>query len=72
MARKFKVGDTVEVAKEFGKEAGEGHGIKLGRKGKVVFVESEILYPYEVAFRGKQKNKYFKPQELKLIKRKGN
>lgn len=70
MARKFKIGDTVEVVKELGPYS-QSSFFRIGHRGKVMDYQSNEKYPYVVKRRnGTVEN--FKPQELKLIKRKGN
>jgi len=70
MARKFKVGDTVEVVKELGSYS-QSSFFRIGHRGKVTDYESNEEYPYTVKRRNGMINQ-FKAQELKLIKRKGN
>jgi len=69
MARKFKIGDTVQVIKNVGgKEGLLDNSFKTGHRGTVTEYCNNVPYPYEV----KRKNgicQWFKPQELKLIKR---
>lgn len=66
MARKFKIGDTVQVVKCVGNEAFVSW-FKEGHRGVVIDYDGSD-YPYAV----KRKNgftSYFKPQELKLIRK---
>jgi len=69
--RKFQIGDQVKVIKEMGIKVGEGHGIKIGRKGKVVDYQIDSNYPYEVKFRKTKKESYpydnFNVKELELV-----
>lgn len=70
MARKFKIGDTVEVVKDVGKKTGDDLGkfFKVGHRGTVVDYDNTEDYPYCV----KRKNgnfEQFKTQELKLIRK---
>jgi len=65
MARKFKVGDTVEVVP--GAEDVPPY-FKVGRRGKIIRYNSGDIYPYRVE--RKNGNMYaFSARELKLIRR---
>ena len=65
MARKFQMGDTVQVVP--GAEPDGGVGV--GHRGLVVHYEPYVVYPYAVKRRSGDEG-VFKPTELKLIKRK--
>lgn len=70
MARKFQIGDTVEVVKDVGKKTREDLDLsfKVGHKGVVIEYDGKDDYPYEI-MRKNGNTQYFKVQELKLIKR---
>ena len=70
--RKFKIGDRVKVVKETGIKSNKGHGVKIGREGKVVECDISCNYLYQVQFRGRIGKKWFITKELELINRKGN
>lgn len=63
MARKFQIGDTVEVISE------PDGGVRIGHRGKVSY-HNGCMYPYRVT-RQCGINGLFNARELKLIKRKG-
>ena len=66
MARKFQIGDTVQVVPGAWDDPGE---FKVGHVGKVVDYVFGKMFPYEV--KRKNGNYYdFSARELKLIKRK--
>ncbi len=70
MARKFNIGDTVQVVKDLGDEYEPLDGdFKVGHKGTVIEYNKGDEFPYGVTRRNGNNN-FFKPQELKLIKRK--
>jgi hypothetical protein len=72
MAYKFKIDDIVEIVADTGIKTGESHEFKLGRKGKVTYVDTLAEdHPYRVLFRNEDLG-YFNVKELKLIKRKGD
>jgi hypothetical protein len=66
MARKFQIGDTVEVVEG----AWDGLNFRVGHRGKVKDYVSGGSFPYTVVRRNK-KEFYFSARELKLIRRKG-
>ena len=70
MARKFQIGDTVQVVKKL---VGGDHipgGFKIGNRGLIVgYVTGGVLYPYEVVRKNGNEN-VFNARELKLIKKK--
>ena len=66
--RKFQIGDQVKVIKEMGIKVGEGHGIKIGREGKIVKYVADYPYPYQVQFRGRTGKHWFNTKELELVK----
>lgn len=70
MARKFKIGDTVQVIKDVGNKTGDllGGDFKIGHRGIVTGYDNTEDYPYNVK-RKNGKYQLFKVQELKLIKR---
>ncbi len=69
MARKFNIGDTVQVIKDMGGEDEELNGVvKVGHRGMVNKYDKGDTYPYGVQ-RKNGNEEFFKPQELKLIKR---
>lgn len=69
MARKFKVGDTVEVVKEVVKtEETLNSGFNVGHRGKVIGYMSGLPYPYKVQRRNGT-NEVFTVEELKLIRK---
>ena len=63
MARKFNVGDTVEVMFE------PDGGVEIGHRGKISYREGFTLFPYLVTRRCGISG-IFTARELKLIKRK--
>lgn len=63
MARKFQIGDIVEVI------AGPTRYVKIGHKGKVTKYYSGYPCPYDVKRRNGSTGP-FSAKELKLIKRK--
>ena len=69
MARKFQMGDTVQVVKNVEGECDPLDGsFKMGHRGAVTEYCNGVPYPYKV----ERKNgvcQWFKVQELKLIKR---
>jgi hypothetical protein len=73
MARKFQIGDTVEVVKCV--NPGEfplGDWFKVGHRGKVVDYDPDNTpHCYEVRRKNKKYN-FFTARELKLIKHKGD
>lgn len=70
MARKFKMGDTVEVVKDVGKKIGDNLGdcFKVGHRGVVTAYDGSEDYPYFVT-RKNGSIEQFKTQELKLIRK---
>ena len=71
MARKFNIGDTVQVVKCVNSEDYPfGDGFKVGHRGKVTqYARSNTPHFYEVR-RNCGEICYFTARELKLIKRK--
>ena len=73
MARKFQIGDTVQVVKDELPGGSLGLKFKIGHRGVVVEYNSGYKpHCYNVR---RKKNKYdlwFTARELKLIKRKGD
>ncbi len=71
MARKFNIGDTVEVMKCVNPvDYPLGEGFKMGHRGKVIEYDCYCKpYCYEVE-RKNGKINWFTVRELKLIKRK--
>lgn len=70
MARKFGVGDTVEVVKDLGDgDTPFDDDFKIGHRGTITRYDKGDKFSYEVT-RKNGNNSCFKPQELKLIKRK--
>ena len=64
MARKFKVGDTVEVVPG----AWDDPTFRVGHRGKIISYSSGELYPYDV--KRKNGNTFsFGTRELKLIRK---
>jgi len=71
MARKFQVGDKVEVVKNTCID-GDNHNRKLGDKGEIIDYQIDYPgYPYKVKFRKTKKESYpydnFNAKELKLV-----
>jgi len=62
MARKFSIGDTVEVV------SGPVNSVKIGHKGKVIGYGPGIPYPYLVQRRNGNTGA-FSTRELKLIRK---
>ena len=67
MARKFQIGDTVEVVKVVG-AIGLPSNFKRGHRGKIIRYVVGGGYCYVVQ-RKNGSEEYFKPQELKLIRK---
>ena len=67
MARKFQIGDTVEVVKDM--DGTLGSGFKVGHRGEVT--EYDIAYkPYCYSVKRKNENWLsFNARELKLIRK---
>ena len=66
--RKFQIGDSVRVVKEMGIKNGDGHGVKLGKEGKVIrYADFGTYYPYQVQFRGRTGKEWFSAKELELV-----
>lgn len=70
MARKFKIGDIIQVVKDVGGKIGDtlGNSFKVGHRGTITGYDSIEDYPYS-ARRKNGNYEQFKVQELKLIKR---
>ena len=69
MARKFQIGDIVEVVKPTGGAPFE-NDFKTKHRGVIIGYDKTDEYPYD-AERKNGVTSLFKPRELKLIKRKG-
>ena len=70
MARKFQIGDTVQVVKKLAKGDTIPKGFKIGNRGLIVgYVTGGVSYPYEVMRKNGTEN-VFNVRELKLIKKK--
>ena len=70
MARKFQIGDTVQVVKD---QLGNSLGpdFKVGHKGVVVEYEAKYSpQSYRVKRKINKRNLWFSVRELKLIKKK--
>ncbi len=63
MARKFNIGDTVEVV------SGPALGFSVGHSGKVLGYCFDKFYPYLIQRQNGNKGRFY-ARELKLIKRK--
>lgn len=69
MACKFNIGDTVEVVRDLGGEDGQlDSNFKVRHRGAVTGYAKGDDFSYEVT-RKNGNSTWFKPQELKLIKR---
>lgn len=69
MARKFKIGDKVKVAKKIFNSDPFCKGFRIGSVGVIEGYDSKWPYPYDVQNKAKQVGQ-FKTKELKLIERK--
>jgi len=65
-ARKFQIGDTVEVVKDM--DGTLESDFKVGHRGKVIDYNNELIWPYTVERKNNERQD-FKPQELKLIRK---
>jgi len=68
MARKFKIGDTVEVIRHVVKKEYDEPIFRVGVQGKIIDYEHIQAYPYRVKKRDGT-TEWFCAQELKLVKK---